>query len=154
MCPVQLKVGRISQFRKLDISTKRLSWLISMLSAWCYMSGTDVFHDRIIWDVCLNRRQWQSYATRSHKMSLKSIFQTRAPRRRKRLTHSQINGQFASFSCFISCLYVCRFVKGNICRQFCTLFCLVQIKKRLYFTSCVFWFVSYTPGHGVLKCLT
>ena len=30
-----------------------------------------------------------------------------------------------------------------MCTLICTLFCLVQIKKHSYFTSCVFWFPLY-----------
>ena len=35
-------------------------------------------------------------------------------------------------------------VKGNIPRmpKICTLFCLVDIKKRSFLTSCVFWFIQ------------
>ena len=42
------------------------------------------------------------------------------------------------FIVFDICLSVCRFAKGNVCPKSCTLFCLVQIKKRSFLTSCVF----------------
>ena len=40
-----------------------------------------------------------------------------------------------SFSCFRS---VCRFAKGNVCRQFAHCFALSILKTRSFVTSCVF----------------
>ena len=60
------------------------------------------------------------------------------------------------------CLSICHFVElegnGIYTPKMYTLFCLVQIKKCSYLTSCVFWFVFLkASGHhwvffGVLLC--
>ena len=41
---------------------------------------------------------------------------------------------------------VCRFVKGNVCPKIRTLFCLVDIQKRSFLTSCVFRFMFSLVG--------
>ena len=53
-----------------------------------------------------------------------------------------------SCSCFISILSVCRFDKGNIIMpKIRTLFCLLDIKRRSFLTSCVScWFVFLNAG--------
>ena len=49
---------------------------------------------------------------------------------------------------------VCRFVKGNVRRKFThTCFCLVNIKKHSFLTSCVFWFVWTTNLFEQVSCL-
>ena len=70
-------------------------------------------------------------------------FKTRSLRRRQLFNYDLQQWHWAK--CFVRfvfyiCLSVCRFAEGNICRK-CALFCLIDINKRSFLTSCVFWFV-------------
>ena len=51
--------------------------------------------------------------------------------------NSDIELSVFPISVFDICLSVCRFVEGNICLKFCTLSCLVDIKKRSFLSSLV-----------------
>ena len=48
---------------------------------------------------------------------------------------------------------VCRFVKGNVCRKYARYFCLVDIKKRSFWTACVFWFIFLNARYPMVRHL-
>ena len=53
------------------------------------------------------------------------------------IVDSDVQLSVYSFSCFISVLSVCRFVKDNVCRKFehCCVLSIIIIKKRSFLTS-------------------
>ena len=95
---------------------------------------TDIKHEKVY--ITVEDRSW------------KASFQTRSLQGRK-LFNCNLQ-QWHSAKClhlfmFYICLSVCHFAKGNVCRIICTLFCLVDIKKRSFLSSCVFCY-GWTDG--------
>ena len=69
--------------------------------------------------------------------------------------YSDIQQSFFLLFMFYICLSVCRFVlKAIYGVKVCTLFCLVDIKKCSFSTSCVFWFLSQRSSLGVITDVT